>query len=176
MRRTAAALLAALAAGCASLPAPSPTEAPAFELSGRVAVRYGAESASGRAEWRHSVAGDDLVISNPIGQGIAEITRRDGAYALVTADGRRYEASDPEALTEKVLGWRLPLAGLPDWVRARPVDGVPAETRYEGARLAHLVQSGWRIEYLEYGDDGLPRRLRLSREALDIRLVIESWR
>ena len=48
MRRAAAALVAASIAACASLPAPVADEVPAFELSGRVAVRYGAEAA-GRA-------------------------------------------------------------------------------------------------------------------------------
>jgi outer membrane lipoprotein LolB len=166
----------ALAAGCATLPAPVATEPPAFELSGRVAVRYGADSATGRAEWRHSAAADDLVIASPLGQGIAELTRRGDTYTLVTADGKRHTASDAETLTEGVLGWRLPLAGLPEWVRGRAMPGVPAEQKRDGARLAELVQSGWTIAYLEYGDNGLPRRIRLTRETLDIRLVIEEWR
>jgi outer membrane lipoprotein LolB len=175
VRRWAAALGASLAAGCATLPPPA-AEAPAFELAARVAVRYGAQSATGRAEWRHSAAADDLVISNPLGQGLAELTRRGDAYVLVTGDGKRHAASDPEALTESVLGWRLPLAGLPDWVRAQPAPGAPAQAKRDGARLGELVQSGWRIEYLEYGENGLPRRMRLTRDDLDIRLVIEEWR
>lgn len=175
MRRCTAALAVSLAAACASLPPPD-TEAPAFELTARVAVRYGEQSATGRAEWRHSPVADDLVISNPLGQGLAEITRRGDAYVLVTGDGKHHAADDPEALTESVLGWRLPLAGLPDWVRAQPTSGAPARARRDGARLDELVQSGWKIEYLEYGERGLPRRMRLTRGTLDIRLVIEEWR
>jgi outer membrane lipoprotein LolB len=175
VRRFAAALGASLVAACASLPPPT-AEAPAFELAARVAVRYGEQSATGRAEWRHSPAADDLVISNPLGQGLAELTRRGDAYVLMTSDGKRHAAADPETLTESVLGWRLPLAGLPDWVRAQPVAGVPAEARRDGARLGELFQSGWKIEYLEYGENGLPRRMRLTRDTLDIRLVIEEWR
>lgn len=176
MRALAAACAALAIAGCASLPAPTATEAPAFELSARVAVRYGNESATGRAEWRHAATSDDLVISSPIGQGIAELTRRGGTYTLVTSDGKRHTASDAEALTESVLGWRLPLAGLPDWVRGRPMPGVPARTQSADGRLAEFAQSGWTIALLEYGENGLPRRLRLTRDALDIRLVIEEWR
>ncbi len=174
MRRAVASLAAALLAACASLP--PPTEAPTFELSGRVAVRYGKEAASGRAEWRHAATTDDLVISNPIGQGIASIQRRNGDYVLQTAEGKRYEARDPERLTEEALGWQLPLAGLPDWVRGRAMPDVAADTRYEGNRLAELRQLGWTIEYLEYGENGLPRRMRLTRGDLDIRLAVEEWR
>jgi outer membrane lipoprotein LolB len=176
MRRRLASLAAVLVSACATLPPPSPTDVAAFELSGRVAVRYGAEAASGRAEWRHSAASDDLVISNPIGQGIASIQRREGEYVLQTSDGKRYTARDPEALTQDVLGWRLPLEGLPEWVRGRAMSGTPAETRLDGARLGELRQLGWTIEYLEYGENGLPRRMRLTREDLDIRLVVEEWR
>jgi outer membrane lipoprotein LolB len=175
-RLAAAALAAGLVSACASLPPPQSSVKPTFEMSGRVAVRYGGESATGRAEWRHSPDADDMVISNPLGQGIAELTRRGGEYTLVTADGKRHTARDAEALTEEVLGWRLPLAGLPDWVQARPRPGEPAQTTLDGARLATLAQAGWRIEYLEYGENGLPRRLKLTRDTLDIRLVIEEWR
>jgi outer membrane lipoprotein LolB len=176
MRGAAAACAAALLSACAALPPRLQDQVPAFELTGRVAVRYGAEAASGRAEWRHSPAADDLVISTPLGQGIAELTRRGDVFALVTSDGKRHTASDAESLTESVLGWRLPLAGLPEWVRAQPLAGVPAEVQRADGRVARIAQSGWTIEYLEYGENGLPRRLRLQREALDIRLVIEEWR
>lgn len=172
----AAIAVAALIAGCAAVPR-EPPPAEGFEMTGRVAVRHGAESATARMAWRHAPAFDELMISSPLGQGIAELTRRDGVYSLQTSDGRRVSAPDPEALTEEALGWRLPLAGLPDWVRGRPQPGHAAETRYGDDRRATLVrQLGWTIEYLAWDDaTGLPSRLRLTREDLDIRLAIDRW-
>jgi outer membrane lipoprotein LolB len=168
-------LLAVLAAACATVPPPAAREGE-FSVVGRVAVRYGDESATGRVTWRHSEFDDDLLIASPLGQGIAEITRRDGTYTLVTANGRRFDAADPERLTEQALGWALPLAGLPDWLQGRPQAGVAADARYDGKQLAELRQQGWTIEYLGYEEAGrLPRRLRLTRGDLDIRLVIEEW-
>lgn len=147
-----------------------------FAIVGRVAVRYGNEAVSGRVAWRHSQVADDLLISTPLGQGIAEITRREGVYTLVTANDQRYSAADPEQLTEQALGWALPLAGLPDWLQARPQPGFAADLRYEGARLAELRQLGWTIEYTGYDEAGaLARRMRLTRGDLDIRLVIDEW-
>jgi outer membrane lipoprotein LolB len=173
--RVAAALAAALAAGCAGLATPlGPAES--FALAGRVAVRYGEEAASGRVTWRHGAATDELLIASPLGQGIAEITRRDGVYTLVTAKDERFTAADPERLTEQVLGWALPLGGLPDWVQGQPQPGAPAEPRYEDGRLAELRQHGWTIEYSGYDEHGrLPTRLRLRRGDLDIRLAIDEW-
>ena len=98
--------------------------------------------------------------------------------SLTTSDQKVYQASDAETLTEQVLGWRLPLAGLPDWVRGRAASGVPAQTRLDSSqRLAELTQSGWRVEFLEYkAAGGPPASLRLSREYMEIRLVIDQLR
>lgn len=172
-----AAAATAVLAACATLPGSEGLDAGGFHMSGRVAVRYGDEAATGRIVWRHTVATDDLVISNPIGQGVAQLERRDGLYILQTQDGERYEAADPEMLTEEVLGWRLPLEGLPQWVAGRPMPGVAAEAEYENGRLKTLQQLGWQIEYLAYDEaSARPSRMQLSRADLNIRLFVEAWR
>ncbi|MDH3319525.1 MAG: lipoprotein insertase outer membrane protein LolB [Betaproteobacteria bacterium] len=167
---------ALLAAGCAGLSARAPDESVEFELTARFAARYGDDAASGQLAWRHDVARDEVLISSPFGQGLARVTRRDALVTLVTADDRRYTAADAETLTEQVLGFRLPLRGLADWVRARPVDGVPAQSTYAGdGRLATLEQQGWRIDYLEY-EAGRPARLRLRYPGLELRLAVSEWK
>jgi outer membrane lipoprotein LolB len=175
-RSASAGLWLALLAACATAPAPLPSGV-SFELTGRVAVRSDREAASGRLFWRHGPAFDDLIISTPLGQGIAEITRHAERYTLTTADSRRISATDPEALTEQALGWRLPLAGLPDWVRGEAYPRAASEVRYgQDARVQVIRQLGWMIEYLAYDERvGLPSRLRLTRDGLDIRLTIDSW-
>ena len=173
-----------LLAGCAAIeehPAPAGSATvigDAFHLSGRVSVKYGAEAASGRVSWRHDAMGDDLLFSNPLGQGVARILWSDAVASLTTSDQKQYRANDVETLTEQVLGWRLPLAGLSDWVRGRAAAGIPAQAQADATqRLARLRQSGWLVEFLEYGSgNGLPSRLRLSRENLELRLVIDEWR
>ena len=175
-RTVAAGLCLALVAACASVPGPAPDEA-TFELTGRVAVRAGQDAASGLLFWRHGQTFDDLVISTPLGQGIAEITRRADRYTLVTADARRISATDPEVLTEEALGWRLPLAGLADWVQGRAYPHAPSDVDYGADSRPRMIrQLGWTIEYLAYGDPaGLPSRLRLARAGLDVRLSVDTW-
>ncbi len=172
--------LCLLFAGCAAIdeqPAPAGPMGDTFHLSGRVSVKFGAEAASGKIAWRHDAAGDDLLFSTPLGQGVARIVRRDDLVSLTTSDQKVYRASDVETLTEQMLGWRLPLAGLPDWVRGRAVVGVPAQTRLDGSqRLAELRQSGWLVEFLDYkSENGPPALLRLSCADVEIRLVIDQW-
>jgi outer membrane lipoprotein LolB len=173
--------LCLLLAGCATTgqqPAPTGPAGDAFFLSGRVSVKYGTEAASGKISWQHDLDSDDLLLSSPLGQGVARIVRRDGLVSLTASDQKVYQARDVETLTAQVLGWRLPLEGLPDWVRGRAAAGAPAQTRPDGSgRLADLRQSGWLVELLDYNDaSGLPSRLRLSREDVEIRLVIDQWR
>jgi outer membrane lipoprotein LolB len=171
------AVAAALAAtACAELTARAPDERVEFEFTARFAARYRDEAASGQLAWRHDRAADEVLISSPLGQGLARVTRRGDEVTLVTADDRRYAAADAETLTEQVLGFRLPLRGLADWVRARPAEGAPAQSTYDAAgRLAALEQHGWRIEYQEY-EAGRPARLRLRYPGLELRLAISEWR
>lgn len=170
--------LGLLAAACAlQPPAGEPLSGQgAFELVGRVAVRYGAESVTGRIQWRHGPGEDELLITSPVGQGVARIQRRENGYELVTSDDKRYSAPDAEALTQAVLGWRMPLAGLPHWIRGQARAGSPAALRRDQhERLVELRQDDWRIEYQEY-EGARPARLKLSRENVEIRMVIDQWR
>jgi outer membrane lipoprotein LolB len=151
-----------------------------FELAGRIAVRYGEQAASGNVAWRHSRASDELLITTPMGGAVARIVREGEGVTLTGADGDEHRAADAESLTERVLGFRLPLEGLSDWVRARPSPGPSAVTHYDPAgRLAGLEQSGWRIEYLDYQTvhaGAMPTRMRLQYPGLELRLAIHDWK
>jgi len=173
--RLALAIAAAAALGaCASLPEAGRPLPGGFELSGRVAVRHGKDAASGMIFWRHSDDSDELLITSPIGQGIARISRERDQFRLVTGDNREYRARDAESLTEQALGWRLPLAGLSDWVQARASPGRPVEMRGDADQGLELRQDGWRVAYEEFRG-GKPYRMRLTREDLEIHFIVDRW-
>jgi len=174
--RALAVAAALLAAGCAELTERQPGQPVEFELTARFAARYGSEAASGQLAWRHEAGHDEVLISSPLGQGLARVTRGPQGATLVLSDDRRFTAPDAETLTEEVLGFRLPLKGLADWVRARPEAGAPAQTELGAqGRPASIEQSGWRIEYQEY-EAGRPSRLRLRYPGLELRIAISEWR
>ena len=154
-------LLAALLAACAQVEIKPPAGPLEFSLAGRIAARYGSESFTGNLAWRHARDGDELLISTPTGQGVAQIVRQGDAVLLKTAEPREYRDSDPEALTERVLGFRLPIDGLADWVQGKP---SPA-----------LENRGWKVEYQERDAQGRPRRMRLTYQGIELRLVISQW-
>jgi outer membrane lipoprotein LolB len=173
-----AALLAtaSLIGACAQLERVS-SEKPEYELSARLAARYRNEAFSGNLAWRHAANSDEMLITSPLGAGVARIVRDGDSVVLTTAEPREYRASDAESLTEQVLGFRLPLAGLADWVRGRPSPRMPvakAES-YPDGKLRSLEQGGWNIEYQEYAGE-LPSRLRLLYPGIDLRLAISGWK
>lgn len=170
-----------LLASCASLPDLLPPNAAVdFELEGRVAVRYGADGGSTRIIWRHGFNADDVQINGPLGQGIARISSTDTLVVLRTAEGQEFRAADAESLTETVLGWRLPLTGLADWVRGRPVANRPARVERDAqGRPSEIFQDEWKIDYTAW-NDAIPARINLVHEGakgrVELRLVIDRWK
>jgi outer membrane lipoprotein LolB len=168
-------LLALLAGACAQLETKAPKDVE-FDLSGRLAARYGNEAFSGNIAWRHAKSADEMLITSALGAGVARIVRDGDSVVLTTAEPREYRARDAEALTEEVLGFRLPLAGLADWVRGRPSDQAAAKTYYdEQGRLRSLEERGWKIDYQEY-EGKLPARMRLTYPDIELRLAISQWK
>lgn len=154
-------LLVLALGACATIDS-SPVEKPEFELTARIAARFGGESFSGNLAWRHARDADEMLITSPLGAGVARILREGDAVTLSTAEPREYRAASAEALTEQVLGFRLPLDGLADWVRGRP--------------SPDLESRGWKIEYQAYDAERRPTRMRLTYPGLELRLAISQWK
>ena len=169
-------LLAILLAGaCAQLETRAPQDLE-FDLSGRLAARYGAEAFSGNIAWRHARSADEMLITSSLGAGVARIVREGDSIVLTTAEPREHRARDAEALTEEVLGFRLPLSGLAHWVRGRPAVERESRVDYdEQGRVRSLEERGWKIDFLEY-DGSLPSRMRLSYRDIELRLAISQWK
>jgi outer membrane lipoprotein LolB len=155
------ALLALLLSACAGIERSS-IDKPEFDLAGRIAARYRDESFSGNLAWRHAKSADEMLISTALGQGVARIVREGEAVTLTTAEPREYKAADAESLTEQVLGFRVPLAGLAQWVQ-----GLPAP---------ELESRGWKVEYQEYDAQRRPKRLRVTYPGVELRLAISEWK
>ena len=154
-------LLPALLAACAQVEIKPPEGPLEFSLAGRIAARYGGESFTGNIAWRHARGGDELLISTPTGQGVAQIVRQGEAVLLKTAEPREYRDNDAEALTERVLGFRIPIDGLADWVQGKP--------------SPQLEGRGWKVEYQGYDAERRPTRMRLTYQGIELRLTISQW-
>jgi len=152
---------AALVAGCAQVEIKPPQGPLDFDLTGRIAARYGSESFTGNIAWRHARGGDEMLLSTPFGQGVARIVRDGDAVQLTTADGKQYRANDAEDLTEQTLGFRVPIVGLAQWV--------------QGRSSPELENRGWKVEVQEHDEQRRPMRLRATYRSIDLRLAVTQW-
>lgn len=154
-----------LLAGCAAnpiLPDRPPAQAiTAFAFTGRLAVRQGETRHHVRVDWRHTKGRDDILLTTPLGQGVAEITRDARGARLMLADRREFNAADWGDLSEQVFGFRLPLATSARWLLG---DTAPAE--------------GWRVTIVERENtapNALPGIIELECDDIAVRLKIDEW-
>ena len=178
-----AALFVALALfGCASAP-PLGSEPPvladrAFETQGRLTARHGADAVSANFRWTHAPPKDALELSTPLGQMVAELTGDAAAHIAQVrlSDGRTLQASDWATLTQRALGFPLPVTGLASWIRGGAHPGSPyrSETDAHG-RTTLLRQDAWEILF-DYGDDAsdTPVRMRMSYPDVEVRIALDA--
>lgn len=140
----------------------APPSVTRFELGGRIALRVDQTRHYANISWRHTSDQDDVLLTTPLGQGVAELSRDAAGARLRTADGAEYAAADWEGLADRLFGARLPLNDLPRWVTGHPPDAA----------------SSWRVDYLEYqsaAEDALPTLLEIRGSDIELRLKVNEW-
>ncbi|MBS3935383.1 MAG: outer membrane lipoprotein LolB [Sulfuritalea sp.] len=158
-------LLAFLLAGCAAAPVlpprPAAQEIMHFAFVGRLAVRQGDTHHHVKVDWRHDAGRDEILLTTPLGQGIAELVRDASGARLTLADRRSFVAPDANALAREVLGFPLPLNGAARWLLGDI--GAPAD---------------WNVRVTERESaqpDALPTVIEFEREEVFVRLKIDEW-
>ena len=182
------AFLAALAfvvAGCASTPYAPPAAMPLagdepFAIDGRLSARRGNDAISLSFMWTHAAPRDEFVVTTPLGGAVAELSGDASTQRVEvrTADGRTDSARDWAALTERIVGFPLPVDGLAFWARGVPRADAPHTAEMDAAgRVDVLRQDGCEIAYA-YADSSTrrPSQLRLACHDLELRIVIDRWR
>lgn len=166
--------------GCAVAP-------PALEraYSGRFVAMAQANgrpsSASGRftVEVRGPLRVIDL--ATPVGTTVARIEIEPGRATATGPQMQTASGPDADELVERLLGWRLPVSGLADWLEGRPEPTRAARTVKEDGRISTIEQDGWTIRIEAHSAvTGKPSRLSLDRPMVDgqpavsVRLVVDD--
>lgn len=171
----------ALLTACATL-SPSPADR---AYSGRFAVTTALgerrESVSGRFSLEVRGRQQILELASPLGTTVARIEIEPGGARATGARMQEVRGADADALTEQLLGWRLPVSGLADWIESRPVPQRAARVERDGERIVLIEQDGWMIRLSDYFESSArPRRLLLERPAgantpsVILRLIVDQ--
>ena len=173
-----AALSAALLSACAGVgPQRGAATAPAFELAGRIVVRYQERGFSSSLRWKQAGGRDDIWLAAPLGQTIAHLEADPTGATLTAADQKQYRAGSIESLTKSAFGWRFPVDGMRYWVFGEAAPGAPpgAIERDSAQRIARLTHDDWQIAFSYATTDAArPSRLDIVGNDAEIRLAIDT--
>jgi outer membrane lipoprotein LolB len=137
------ALLVVLAAGCASPPRATPSDAAAGPWSGRLALQVKdspSQSFAASFELKGNAQAGELTLSTPIGSTLAILAWEPGS-ATLRRNGETQRFESVEDLAARATGSAIPLAALFDWLRGidTPVPGWRPDLSQLGqGRLAAL--------------------------------------
>jgi outer membrane lipoprotein LolB len=171
---------------CTTLPPPAARPGPAalqrgslraFYLVGRFSVHHQGKNHVGGLRWHHDDERDELLLSSPLGQGMAEIISDATGARLTTSDGGAQTAASADELLQSALAAPISLRQLLDWLRGRNPDSGTTALDELGRPLSQRHED-WRIAYEYDSDDpqALPGRLFVEREdGFVLRLRIDEW-
>jgi outer membrane lipoprotein LolB len=159
-------------AACAT-PVQSPTDAPI--RSGRLAVRVDAtplrpsQNFSAAFELQGRSERGLLRLLSPIGTEVARVRWQPGQAAL-TVSGLERPYASLDDLADEVLGERVPLAALTDWIEGRPWPGA-AHT----ATALGFSQMAWEVDLSGRAERRITAR-RSSPPTVVLRVVLDETR
>lgn len=152
-----------------------------FDIDGRLVVRQGEKRHIVHIGWQHDAGEERLLLTTPLGQGLAELTRDARGAHLRLSDQRTFEADDLEVLAQQVLGIRLPFSALSHWVTGDVVIPDDGQGQDDAAGRPQWRQiNGWHIRYADYESpaaNALPTLIEMQYVAddVDVRLKIDQW-
>lgn len=161
-----------------------------FQMEAKLAVQYAGKGYTARMQWQHTPGKDELRIFSPLGQQVALIERTAQSVSLTDQHGQQHQAADVATLTERLLGWRLPLDGMNHWVLGLPHPGSPHQASYlASGEPVTLAQDEWQIDYEDYHQatihhanaaasdisSTLPQIIRLRQQEVRLKLAIVHW-
>ena len=158
---------------------PELTQLQTWQFVGRVVVKTEDDSWSGLIYWDQQPGLYQIDFKTPLGQSMLQLQGDADSAVLKLANKKEFRAEDAETLIYNKLGWGLPINTLVSWVI-----GIPAPTeKYEfkldeQGRLLKLKQADWDIDFKRYAPTDtleLPKKIFLSNDNLNIRLVIDRW-
>jgi outer membrane lipoprotein LolB len=175
------ALLVSILAACSTAPVTPPERSYTGRFSAITTAGEQRESVSGRFNFEIRGPQQRLELASPLGTTVARIEVDATGARATGAQMQEMRGPDADALAEQLLGWRLPVSGLSDWIEGRPVPERAARVERKNGRIVAIEQDGWLIQLPEaFEATTKPKRLVLERPsapntpAVTLRLIVDD--
>lgn len=173
--------LVALLTACATVPTAPPDHSYSGRFSAVATQGDRREAVAGRFTFEIRGPHRTIDLATPLGTTVARIEVGPQGARATGSSLAPAEGPDADALAERLLGWRLPVGGLADWIEGRPAPGRPAQVERREGDIASIEQDGWAIRIAErFQPGGRPRLIVFERAAAPLapavllRLVLDD--
>lgn len=153
----------------------------AWSFRGRTVITQDREGWNAGVNWTQNADVFQIRLTGPFSQGGVDLQGDSQQVTLTLSDGEQFHAATPEQLLSEVIGLRLPVSALRDWVRGLHHETLQIDAREldEQGRLVTLEQDGWHIAFMRYvpvAGQQLPDKVFIEHADLNVRIVVTSWR
>ena len=176
MRGSATAIVLTLLAACQTTPIKPSTwqagsrDALNFNASGRLAVKQNDKGSYANFDWDSNGKMQQLSVNTPLGNTVGELCQDSSGVVATASNGETYQAATANELSERLMGFAIPVESLDLWAHGYYADNQPHTVDEQG----RLLQAGWKIERQVDGE-GHPRLLVLDNQQLSIRLAFNDY-
>ena len=176
MRGSATVIVLTLLAACQTTPIKPSTwqagsrDALNFNASGRLAVKQNDKGSYANFDWDSNGKMQQLSVNTPLGNTVGELCQDSSGVVATASNGETYQAATANELSERLMGFAIPVESLDLWAHGYYADNQPHTVDEQG----RLLQAGWKIER-QVGGEGHPRILVLDNQQLSIRLAFNDY-
>ncbi|WP_022952574.1 lipoprotein insertase outer membrane protein LolB [Leucothrix mucor] len=155
-----------------------------WDMSGRAALRFKGDGWTFGLNWQQKNKQQYVLqIQNPITGTLVAVLEQSPGKAVLKSQGKVHDGTDAERLLEQQLRVKMPVNGMPYWIRGvmapqYPVGQVKLDAQ---GRPTQITQAGWVIDYDNYdGNDfaALPGKVNIARtqDQVNVRVLPRNWK
>lgn len=130
-----------------------------WQMEGKIAVRYDHKAETANINWQQQGQNYNIRLFGPLGLGAVTFQGGPNHIELIDNKGQIHTANSAENLSQQILGYPLPIENLIYWLK--------------GIKTKHYY--GWKISYLAYYPNGLPKLMEAHQKDIYIRIFIDKW-
>ena len=157
------------------------TQAQAWELQGKIAVKSDTEKFNTNLYWFHHQAINDLRLTTVLGTTLLTLTTNDKT-ATLQANGKTYEDSNPQLLLERISGWAIPMDNLPLWITGQVGSNDRVVSYNSDGTIKELISADetadWHVTFINWHQQSgaiIPKQLKIQRQDLQIKIQNSQW-